>query len=154
MSMMNAIIGVIASKERKKQYYTTVLYPDLSQDNFSIQSVQINSIQAWDSPLDSLGVNVPTLGNGSLTPTIVYVTYNNAVAESLGISVPTLGDGTLITTIAYITYNGAIAENMTAGVPLITAGTITVVIAYITYNNALAENMTAGVPTIIGGTLT
>ena len=153
MSMMNAIIGAIASRERKKQYYTTVLYPDLTQDNLSIQSVQINSIQSWDSPNDTMQMAVPTLGNGNLTPTIVYLTYNNWTAEQLQMGIPALGNGNLTVTIAYITYNDAVSENITTSVPTITGGTITVTIAFITYNNALEENITTTVPTIIGGTL-
>lgn len=152
MSMMNGIIGVLASRERKKQYYTTVLYPELSEDNLSLSSPQINSVQVWENPNDGVEIPHPTIVDGILTAVVNYVTYENAQPDNITAGIPTVRNGTLATIVNYVTYT-AEPDNITAGIPNVRDGVLVTTINYVTYNNATADNITAGVPTIMGGIL-
>jgi len=126
MSMMGAITGILASRGNYYEYFTTVLYPIITEDTISVSLPAPVDGELWYIPDDLLGVSTPTLQSGTLIPTIVYKTYNEPLAaESATMTVPTLLSGTLTVTINYITYNEPLAaESATMTVPTLLSGTL------------------------------
>lgn len=124
--MIGAITGVLASRTAQYEYFTTILYPIITEDTITMTLPSQQDGELWYIPDESAAIAVPDLVSGNLVPTIVYVTYNEPLAvESATVTVPDLLSGDLVTTIVYITYNEPLAaESATISIPELLSGTL------------------------------
>ncbi len=154
--MIGAITGVLASRTAQYEYFTTILYPIITEDTITMTLPSQQDGELWYIPDESAAIAVPDLVSGNLVPTIVYVTYNETLAvESATVTVPDLVLGNLVPTIVYVTYNEPLAaESATVTVPDLLSGDLVTTIVYITYNEPLAaESATISIPELLSGTL-
>ena len=135
------------------QFFTSVLYPFDVSDSLSITMPLIVSGFEWTVPHETMHLSQLQLEAGTLTVTIVYITYNNPLyIDTMHISQLQLEAGTLVQTIVYVSYHIP-AEPIDVASPVILSGTLDVLIDYITYNNWTAEPIDVASPVILSGTL-
>ena len=124
--MIGAITGVLASRSPQYEYFTSTLYPFITEDTVSVSLPTQQDGELWYIPDELTAVSIPELLSGTLIPTIVYKVYNEPLAaESATVTVPELLSGNLVTTIVYVTYNEPLAaESTTVTVPELLSGTL------------------------------
>ncbi len=152
------IVGELTEPE--SLYYTSILYPFITQDDMSLPTPTHDDGSNLTIDTDDMALTVPAVTSGTLVATISYITYDNSLLfpDTMQHSVPVPQSGTLIVVISYLTYDNSLIypETMQHSVPTLTSGTLVVVISYITYDNSLLypDPMQIPVPTLLSGTLT
>lgn len=151
--MIGAITGVLASRTAQYEYFTTILYPIVVDDELSVSQVIPMPSILWESPNDDISINNVIVQSGTLVDTIVYKYYNDGAIEDIGVQVPMAVSGTLVDTIVYKVYNDGVIEDIGVQQPVAITGTLVETIVYITYNNGAIEDIGVQLPTVISGTL-
>ena len=148
--MQASVTGILASRNKEYEYFTSTLYPLLVEDALSISEAAQGAI-LWGLQNEQMTIGATPV-SASLQATIVYQTYNEPLAaEALNIgATPVSAD--LQATIVYKTYNEPLAtEALNIGATPISAD-MQVTINYVNYNNGEIEQISIGA-TPLSGTL-
>ena len=131
---------------------TSVLYPYYEVDSLNAGHPHIINAYIINPFGDNLQSSAVANTGGSLTESIVYVTYDKYTSDTLTASAVSNTGGSLVESIAYITYSNY-TDAFTAGSVSNIGGSLVVTIEYITYNEYGLDTLIASTPTLISGTL-
>ena len=152
---------VVINTKTYPTYFTSVLYPFITDDRLNIPVPAIVRANLLTMPFisgDAVSIRLPLIPLASLISTIVYKSYT-WLPEYLSITLPTIA-GNLTSVINYISYTWDGSQNSSTNidkvrisVPAITAGSLITTITYIEAKNWPIEFVTISLPQIVAASL-
>ena len=135
-------------------YFTSVLYPFIIEDKFTISSPAIMSTgNLYDIQNDNLGISSVNLISATLVNTIIYKTNEVKPADTLSISSVTLNSATLVDTIIYKTNEVKPVDTLSITNVNLTSATLVETIVYISNEIKPIDTLSISSVTLNSGTL-
>lgn len=148
-----AVNGVMWSRERKPQFFTSNLFPIVFDEQWQISGAGVSGGRTLIHPgiEETAYMGHACLTGGTLTKVIDYPVYDHPWIEEFQINNPCITGGDLHVVIAYKSLS-APDEQWKLGGCTLTGGSMQTVVNYVTYNTKPDEAQ-LGMASITGGTL-
>jgi hypothetical protein len=122
-------------------YYTTALYPILTEDSLEVGTLTSQKSTLWGINIENMDVGFDAV-SATLPVVINYINYTDGLPENMNIGFDAVS-ATLPVVINYINYTDGLPENMDVGFDAVSANMV-VVINYINYDNYPTEQLNVG----------
>jgi hypothetical protein len=122
-----ATFGPIYSRERKPQFFTSNLYPQIFDEELSLKGIEGGRGTLNSQPIDDFSQLHPHILSGTLVEVIRYPFYDHQPPEDFQQFTPSILSGSIQLGIVYKTYDHLPAEPFQQFNPSILSGAITTI---------------------------